>query len=533
MEQKMYKAACYCRLSDDDANDGMSVSIETQITIHKQYCKANQIRIVDFYCDDGYTGTNFDRPAFQRMLGDVRSKKVNTVIVKDLSRFGREHIEVDYYTQIFFPENDITFIIIADNTIITPHSKYDMMLPLRSVINEMLPAEVSQKVRQAFEAKSKNGEFLHSIIPYGYKKSTIEKNKLIVDEKYAPTIVLIYELVAYHGMGMRSIADYLFEHQILSPKAMREYERGDYSDPNPYSWGISTINSILHNEVYLGMIIYGKHRKINFKSKKVIAVDKADWCVCENAHEPIISQELWDDAQFKMESRKRLISEKKTENIFRGLLKCADCGGTMRIACPKNKSPYFVCTNSKAKKGGEKRCTTHNIRLDDLYASVLQDVRAILADCRTDEKAFQKKVLAYMETNAQDPEGLKADVDSLEKMILKEKAKYKRIYNDYYDGIIKSAEMFEEMSADCNDRIKVFSERKAKLTAELSQQEVCHDDVRNFVKLLRRFSDIEELTPEILNTLISVIEVGEKVHTSPTETIQSVSVNYKFINHYC
>ncbi len=124
MEQKMYKAACYCRLSDDDANDGMSVSVETQITIHKQYCKANQIQIVDFYCDDGYTGTNFDRPAFQRMLGDVRSKKVNTVIVKDLSRFGREHIEVDYYTQIFFPENDITFIIIADNTIITPHSKY-------------------------------------------------------------------------------------------------------------------------------------------------------------------------------------------------------------------------------------------------------------------------------------------------------------------------------------------------------------------------------------------------------------------------
>ena len=158
MEQKMYKAACYCRLSDDDVNDGMSISIETQITIHKQYCKANQIQIVDFYCDDGYTGTNFERPAFKRMLEDIRAKKVDTVIVKDLSRFGREHIEVGYFTQIFFPENNVTFIIIADNTIITPRSKYDMMLPLRSVINEMLPAEVSQKVRQAFEAKSLNGE---------------------------------------------------------------------------------------------------------------------------------------------------------------------------------------------------------------------------------------------------------------------------------------------------------------------------------------------------------------------------------------
>ena len=144
MEQKMYKAACYCRLSDDDVNDGMSISIETQITIHKQYCKANQIQIVDFYCDDGYTGTNFERPAFKRMLEDIRAKKVDTVIVKDLSRFGREHIEVGYFTQIFFPENNVTFIIIADNTIITPRSKYDMMLPLRSVINEMLPAEPSK-----------------------------------------------------------------------------------------------------------------------------------------------------------------------------------------------------------------------------------------------------------------------------------------------------------------------------------------------------------------------------------------------------
>lgn len=200
MEQKMYKAACYCRLSDDDLNDGMSVSIETQITIQKQYCKENQIQIVDFYCDDGYTGTNFERPAFKKMIEDIRRRKADTVIVKDLSRFGREHLEVGYYTQIFFPENNVNFIIISENKIITPRSRYDLMLPLRSVINEMLPAEVSEKVRQAFEAKSKNGEFLHPRVPYGYIKSTINKNKLIVDEENAPTVVTIFELVAYHGM---------------------------------------------------------------------------------------------------------------------------------------------------------------------------------------------------------------------------------------------------------------------------------------------------------------------------------------------
>ena len=533
MEQKMYKAACYCRLSDDDVNDGMSISIETQITIHKQYCKANQIQIVDFYCDDGYTGTNFERPAFKRMLEDIRAKKVDTVIVKDLSRFGREHIEVGYFTQIFFPENNVTFIIIADNTIITPRSKYDMMLPLRSVINEMLPAEVSQKVRQAFEAKSLNGEFLHPWLPYGYKKSTIEKNKLVVDEENAPTVVTIFELVAYHGMGMSNIAEYLYEHQVLSPTALKEYNQGNYSNPNPYSWNRSSINNLLHNEVYLGKIVYGKRRKINFKSKKVVAVDESDWCVCEKAHEPIISQELWDEVQSKLSSRKREIKGNRSENIFRGLLKCADCGATMRIACPPNKSPYFVCTNSKILKGGVKRCTTHNIKLDDLCTSVLTDIRKIFADCKTDEKAFRKKVLANLNENIPDSEGIKAEIESHEKQIIKEKNKYKKIYNDYYDGIIKNAEMFEEMSGECNDRIEAFTDRKSKLTAELNKNRVCCEDVVSFMNLLGRFSEIEELTPEILNTLISVIEVGEKVQNSPTETIQNVSVSYKFINQYC
>lgn len=533
MEQKMYKAACYCRLSDDDTNDGMSVSIETQITIHKQYCKENQIHIVDFYCDDGYTGTNFDRPAFQRMLGDIRAKKVNTVIVKDLSRFGREHIEVGYYTQIFFPENNITFIIIADNTIITPQSKYDLMLPLRSVINEMLPAEVSQKVRQAFEAKSKNGEFLHAIIPYGYKKSTTMKNKLVVDERYAPTVVQIFELVAYHGMGMRSIAEYLYEHKILNPKAMREYERGDYSNPNPYGWRISTVNSILHNEVYIGTIVYGKKRKVNFKSKKVIAVDKADWCICENAHEPIIQRDLWNDVQAKLGERKCEVKNKRTENIFRGLLKCADCGGTMRISCPQNKTPFFVCANSKRQAGGVDRCTSHNIKIDDLYDAVLQDIRMILSDCRTDEKRFREKVYAEMNNSAKDPVGIKAEIESLEKQIQKEKEKYKRIYNDFYEGIIKSEIMFEEMSEDCNDKIRIFSEKKSRLTEEMNQNRSCRDDVEKFLRLIKKFSDIHELTPEILNTLISVIEVGEKTHQESNVTTQNVSISYKFINKYC
>lgn len=532
MEQKMCKAACYCRLSDDDLNDGMSISIETQMTIHKQYCKENQIQIVDFYCDDGFTGTNFERPAFKRMMNDVKNHRVNTVIVKDLSRFGRESIYVNYYTQVYFPENNITFIIIAENKVVTSDSRYDIMLALKSTINEMYPAEVSEKVRQAFEAKSKNGEFLHPWIPYGYKKSETEKNKLVIDVDNAPTVVKIFELVAYNGMGMSKIAEYLYDNKVLCPAALREYSKGDYSNPNPYSWGRSSLNSLLHNDVYLGKIVYGKRRKVNFKSKKVIKVDESEWLVCENAHEPIISQELWDEVQSKLGSRKRNIKGNRSENIFRGLLKCADCGGTMRIACPPGKSPYFVCTNSKIRKGGDERCTTHNIMLKDLTDSVLRDIKSILSDCRKDERAFRKKIMEQLNDNIPDENGTKAEIESLGKMILKEKTKYKRLYNDYYEGVIKNPEMFEEMSAECNGRIEMLSEKKAKLEAELEKNRVCSDDVGNFIRRLDRFSDIDELTPEVLNTLVSVIEVGEKVQVSPTETIQNVSVNYKFINQY-
>lgn len=168
-----------------------------------------------------------------------------------------------------------------------------------------------------------------------------------------------------------------------------------------------------------------------------------------------------------------------------------------------------------------------------MCTSVLTDIRKIFADCKTDEKAFRKKVLANLNENIPDSEGIKAEIESLEKQIIKEKNKYKKIYNDYYDGIIKNAEMFEEMSGECNDRIEAFTDRKSKLTAELNKNRVCCEDVVSFMNLLGRFSEIEELTPEILNTLISVIEVGEKVQNSPTETIQNVSVSYKFINQYC
>lgn len=291
----MYKAACYCRLSSDDLKDGMSVSIDTQIALEKKYCKENRIHIVDFYCDDGYTGTNFERPEFKRMMSDIRKGKADTIIVKDLSRFGRESIMVNYYTQIYFPENNIRFIAISDDTIITQNSRYDIMLPLKSVINEIYPAEVSAKVRQAMDIKAQDGEFFHPYLPYGYVKSKVFRNNLEVDEETAPIVRKIFELAAYEGYGIMRIADYLYENKVLSPLALKSIREGKEPGENPYGWCKSTISNLLNNEVYLGKIIYGKTRKVNFKSKKVVKTDKSEWIVVDDAHEPIITQKLWDD----------------------------------------------------------------------------------------------------------------------------------------------------------------------------------------------------------------------------------------------
>lgn len=529
MEQRLLKAACYCRLSDDDVNDGTSISIETQMTIAKQYCKTNQIQIVDFYCDDGFTGTNFDRPAFKRMLRDIEKGKVDTVIVKDLSRFGRETIKVNYYTQIFFPENRINFVIIADNTVITSSSNYDYMLTIKSAINEIYPAEVSQKVRQAFKAKSLNGEFLHPWLPYGYVKSSTERNHLVIDEANAQVVRDIFEMVAYKGMGVQKICEYLYEHQVLCPVALKEYAKGDYSHPSPYGWTKSSVSNLLNNEVYLGRIIYGKKRKVNFKSKKVIPVDRDQWIICENAHEAIISQELWDAAHSRLDVRRRERKPEYVDNMYRSLLVCADCGGTMWITSPQNKSTFFVCGNSKGRKAGVQKCTTHNITLDALNEAVTADINAMLVDFANHFDDFRDRILDMVKANLPDVNQMQIELNEVVKNLERETTKFTRMYDDYYDGLIKNPMIFEKMTTECNTKIETYTAKKEKLEEDLKTTTEHFSSVERFLGLLSRFTKVDEMNKELLNTLVERIEVGERTYIGPKKAIQNVRVKYKFI----
>lgn len=529
MDMKIYKAACYCRLSQDDLNDGTSVSITTQMAVAREYCKENRFQIVDFYCDDGYTGTNFNRPEFKRMMKDVEKGKVNLVIVKDLSRFGREHIMVDSYTQVYFPENGIRFIAIYDNIDITPRSHYDLMMNIKSVINEYYPAEVSGKVRNSFDVKTKNGEFLHPTVPYGYKKSSTQKNKLEIDYEYAQVIVQIFEMIAYQGIGVTNVANMLYEQKILNPTALKELKDGQIKSENPYRWNKSTIYGILNNQVYLGKMINGKTRKVSFKSDKIFKADESEWVVAENAHEPIISQELWDNAHMRVNQRKRKCNPDQPENMFKGILTCMDCDSTMRVFNPKKKSRYFVCSKSQCRVAGDFRCSTHNIKYDVLAESVLRDINLMIKMLKTNEKAFMNRVLGNIRMDEGSEERICNELSDINKQIDRQTKKYKKLYDDYYDGIIHDSKLFEEMTAECEEKRQYYLTRKSQLEEKLESSTKVFEDSERFIRLLKQYDYITELSSELLNTLIEKITVGEKTYVEPNKVVQKVKIYYKFV----
>lgn len=529
MEMKMYKAACYCRLSDDDAKDGTSVSIATQMAVAKEFCKENQFQIVDFYCDDGYTGTNFNRPEFKRMMSDVEKGKVNLVIVKDMSRFGREHIMVDTYTQVYFPENKIRFIAIHDNFDVTSRSSYDLMMNIKSVINEYYPAEVSGKVRNSFDVKTKNGEFLHPWIPYGYKKSLTQKNRLEIDCEYAPIVVQIFEMIAYQGIGVTNVANRLYEQKVLNPTALRELRDGQLKTDNPYRWNKSTIYNIINNQVYLGKMINGKTRKISFKSSKIYKADESEWVVAENAHESIVTQELWDSAHLRVNTRKRKCNSEQPENMFKGILTCMDCGATMRVFNPKNKSRFFVCSKSQCRVAGDFKCSTHNIKYDVLAENVLRDINMMIRLLKTDEEAFAAKVLGNIRMDTGSEERIVNELKDIDRQLDRQTKKYKKLYDDYYDGVIHDSKLFQEMTAECEEKRKYYLTVKERLEQELESSKKVFEDSENFIGLLKKYDYISELTPEIINTLIEKITVGEKTYIEPNKAVQKVKIYYKFV----
>lgn len=525
------QAAIYCRLSQDDGSLGESGSIQTQKAILTQYCQEHHMEIVDCYCDDGWSGTNFDRPAFQRMIGDIEAGRVNTVIVKDLSRFGREYAQMGLYIEHYFEEKGVRFLSLAEN-IDSSQGLNNLVLPFTNVINSLYARQASEKTKAAHRARAKNGMFLGSRAPYGYQKDPSDRHHLIVDPEAAEVVKEIFRMFA-DGIGYVRMTKILRERNILNPQAYFNQNNPDYykhSDywRKPFDWHATSVRAILNNPVYLGKLTFGKTKTKGFFDKRRVPTEESDWIVVEHTHEPLVSQELWDTVHQMMKARRR---ENGSGHVqpFAGLVKCAGCGSSLNASYDKKKGKYTGFSCWVYKNYGKQRCTSHAIGWQTLNRLVLEDIRrnaqvAKLAAARYVGVLLRAKLEKEKgETVRAERELKKAEkrIGELDKILAK-------LYEDQALGKISEVR-YQAMAPGYEAEQASLQERVSQLREQMAHTQEVQDNVEQFVPLIQKYTDIQELTPHILNELIEKIVVHEKKVEEDGSKSQMVEIHYKFV----
>lgn len=530
-KQQHYKAALYCRLSVDDGNFGGSVSIETQKILLEQYCKDHKITDYKFYCDDGCSGTNFDRPSFKKMLSDIDEGKINLVIVKDLSRFGRNYVEAGMYVQRFTDSN-IRFIAADDNYDSLVNSD-DLLFPIKNVVNEMYARDVSKKTKAAKKAKARDGQFIGSKAPFGYKIDPNDRHHLIVDEPAAQVVKRIFRL-ASEGVGYNKMAKIFREEKVLTPIAYFNLNNPDYFKSDywrkEFDWHVTSIRAILNNEVYLGKLVYGKQRNKSMKSKEKVRNPKEDWIVVENCHEPIITQELWDTVHKILNAKHRPAKAGEVQ-MFAGLLYCSDCGHCLTYSQKQRKDGSYHGAYScwMYKTHGKEYCASHYITFDTIYELVLIDIQRNLFQYRKNTDKF-KSILSrkYQSDSQKQAEQITLEYEQKQKRCEKLDKIISRLYEDNVLGRIGD-ERYESMSQSYEleqvEIKKALPILKSKID-ELKRQSDCAD---NFINVIKKYTIIDKLDAAILNELIDKIVVHHKEQAEDGRTFQQIEIYYRFV----
>ena len=528
----IYNTALYMRLSRDDENYGDSVSIETQRTILQQYAKEQGLHVVGEYVDDGWSGTNFERPDFQRMMDDVDAGKVNCIVTKDLSRFGREHVMMDYYLEFLFPEKRVRYIAVAENE--DTEKGLSDFVPFKNLFNEWFAKDTSRKVKAAFKAKFATGQRIGAYAPIGYRKHPEIKNKLIIDEETRWIVEKIFDL-AFHGRGAASITRILIEEKVPTPGYIN-FRRdktfaniyADAPEEKSYAWTIAQVKSILKEETYIGHSVHNKQTNISFKNKKKVRKPKEEWYRVENTHEAIISEDVFHQVQEQICNRRRR-QKNGTTQIFSGLVKCADCGWSLAYGVnSQNKNPYAHYHCSKYGQGLH-QCSMHYIRYDVLYAYVLSRLQYWSVLAQQDGDKLLKRLLNASDkerntarkrqtTELKKTEKRKAEVDTL----------FAKMYEDWSAGRITEYNfnmLFEKYQGEQRE-LDAKIERLHEAVEAAAQTAV---DVEKWVGLMKRYVNPTELTAELLNTLIEKILVHEAVKSEDGSREQEVEIFYRFI----
>ena len=495
----LMKSALYERLSREDGDRLESDSIINQQRMLEDYCKHHtEFRVIAHYSDDGYTGTNFHRPAFQRMLSDIEGGKINCVIVKDLSRFGRDYIDMGYYLERYFPAHGVRFIAINDN-VDSKQGPYDMLLPLKNVFNTQYAKDISQKVRSAVAVKQNRGEFVGAFASYGYLKDPENHSRLVVDPVAGKVVQRIFRMAA-SGMGQIKIAHVLNEEQIPCPSEYKrlmgeKYTNSKKLDSTRY-WTYATIHRMLKNEMYLGNMVQRRSVRPTMHSKAK-PLDSNQWAVVSGTHEPLISQELWETVQAQVAKNGRAPNFTQNVGLFSGFLKCGDCGRSM-AKTRWNSKIHYSCGSYK--RYGATACTKHYIPQSILEDIVLDDLNRIIAAVDN-----LKKITDDYQHDPSTVQPSAAEETRLQSALSRIRRLKQGSYEDYRDKLI-SRDDFLRYKADYDHQEQVLLHQ----ISQLQETEEIDAPTKPWIENLLQIDKLEELDRVTLAQTVKEIRVFEE-----------------------
>ena len=531
--------ALYERLSRDDEQAGESNSIQNQKMYLEEYARQKGLRNIRHFSDDGYSGTNFNRPGFTALLEEIEAGRVETLVVKDLSRFGRNYLQVGYYTEVLLPKKGVRFIAI-NNSVDSANPTDNDLTPFLNIMNEWYAKDTSNKIKAVFKSRMQKGLRCSGSIPYGYKRTKDDKQQLYVDEPAAEVVRKIFRL-ACQGIGPTNIADILSEEKVLIPSAYAAQtspENCRHKDPiNPYRWNATTVGYILDRQEYLGHTVLGKSICENFKTKQRRAATADELMIFPDTHEAIIDQDTWDIAQ-KLRSKKKPKAANGTyTHRLSGLVYCADCGARMSYSSPEAKhseknydsDSSFQCSSYR---NIHRECASHYVKTSVLEAAILQAIQTVSKYVLENEEEF----IAQLKAVWSDSKAKHTDVGQQElEQSLKRMAELDTLIQNLYESSVKGTlpERQAQRMIQQYDEEQILLERRVEeLRSQIKVDEEKQAETGRFIALVKKYKDCTELTDTMLYAFIDRIEVHEATGGRTVYRQQVLDIHFNFIGHY-
>ena len=539
--KKIKYTALYERLSRDDEMQGESNSIVNQKRYLEEYAQAQGFKNIRHFTDDGYSGTNFKRPGFQKMIAAIEAGEIDVVCVKDLSRFGRDYLKVGFYTEIMFPEKGVRFIAI-NNSVDSANPTENDFTPFLNIMNEWYAKDTSNKIRTIFRSRMQDGKRCSGAIPYGYRRDPEDKNHLLIDEEAAKVVRRIYQMVI-DGMGSQAIANQLTADNVLIPSAyLEQSEHGEsrnHSYHDPCRWNCTAVSYILDKQEYMGHTVLGKTICENFKTKKRRKARPDELIIFENTHEPIIDAETWHLVQKLRRRTRRKLANGSYSHRLSGLVYCADCGKRLSYSSPQSQhrpdgktydaDSSFRCPTYKSMYG---ECTMHYIKSSTLDKLVDEAVRKIARYVLRNEQAFleQVRVLTSADQKHTQSED-KKELVNIKKRIAELDNYIKRLYEGNASGKIPDRQ-FEKLMAQYDSEQQELEERVKEIEVIIHEIQQESENGQQFVRLVQKYRDLTEIDQTALNEFIDKVVVHEATGGRTADRSQQIDIYFNFIGQF-